>query len=69
MAISKVLIWVYKEPVHNILQINNIDNEDEKIRDNFYWADRYVNCILKPRIIANLFIIAELKFELLLRRR
>ena len=46
IAISKVLIWVYKEPFHNIPQINNIDNEDDKkIRDNFYWADRYVNCI------------------------
>ena len=49
------MIWVYKEPVHNNPQINNIDNEAHKIRDDFYWAGRYVNCILKPCIMANLF--------------
>ena len=64
------MIWVYKEPVHNNPQINNIDNEaHKKIRDDFYWVGRYVNCILKPCIMANLFIIVELKFELLSRRR
>ena len=61
------MIWVYKEPVHNNPQINNIDNEAHKIRDDFYWVGRYVNCILKPCIMANLFIIVELKFELLSR--
>ena len=64
------MIWVYKEPVHNNPQIINIDNEaHKKIRDDFYWVGRYVNCILKPCIMANLFIIVELKFELLSRRR
>ena len=30
------MIWVYKEPVHNNPQINNIDNEaHKKIRDDF----------------------------------
>ena len=66
------MIWVYmyKEPVHNIPQTNNIDNEaNKKIRNDFYWVGRYVNCILKPCIMANLFIILELKFELLSWRR
>ena len=51
------MIWVYKELVHNNPQINNIDNEAHK------------KIILKPCIMANLFIIVELKFELLSRRR
>ena len=45
------LYITYKEPVQNIPQINNIDNEaHKKIHNDFYWTDRYVNCILKPRI-------------------
>ena len=47
------MIWVYmyKEPVHNIPQTNNIDNEaNKKIRNDFYWVGRYVNCILKPSL-------------------
>ena len=65
------MIWVYKEPwVHNNPQINIIDNQvHKKIRDVLYWVGRYVNCILKPCIMANLFLIVQLKFELLSRRR
>ena len=61
------MIRVYTEPVHNNPPINNIDNEaHKKIRDDFYWVCRYLNFI--PCIMANLFIIVELKFELLSRR-
>ena len=53
---QKEIIRVYKEAVHNNRQINNIDNEaHKKMRDDFYWVGRYVNCILKPCIMANLF--------------